>query len=351
MLTSDQIELQYAPISKPVVWVVESAYTGELHARIGLAKRLGFGYELIPIPSGTIENYAKSLQHKFSDEVQGCSALLIITGTGEETTAEIADLRFFFDERLFTLFLASILPDDLPPRLNEYDLIASPQLVGDNIITLTGVPHTLCRAHLAKAYWQHARYFQALPKPIIGLLIGGNTRYCNGFNEAHANQFAARVATIAATLEACLVISNSRRTPATAFSALLAGLSGVEYHAFDWQDTPLDFYHGLLAHADMFIVTGDSLSMCSEAAFTGKPVLVDLSEQATEPCHREIIGKLIEYGAAKPLTAHYQPWDYVPPDPTGTIAQAVLAKLNRLQQFGDSHKYSGLNALRTIRAD
>lgn len=330
MLTSDQTELTYTATSKPVVWIVESAYTGELHARIGLAKRLGFGYQLIPTPSGTIENYAKSLQDKFSDAIQACSALLIITGTGEEITAEIADLRFFFDERLFTIFLASILPDELPQRLNEYNLIASPQLIGDNIITLTGVPHKLCREHLTNAYWQHASYFQVLPKPIIGLLIGGNTRYCDGFNERHASQFAARVAEIAKISMSCLVISNSRRTPPEAFSALLAGLSGMEYHAFDWQDTPLDFYYGLLAHADMFIVTGDSLSMCSEAAFTGKPVLVDLSEQATEPCHREIIGKLIEYGAVKPLTSHYQPWSYIPPDPTDTIARAVLAKLQHL---------------------
>lgn len=34
--------------AKPLVWVVDTAYTGELHARIGLAERLGYGYQLIP---------------------------------------------------------------------------------------------------------------------------------------------------------------------------------------------------------------------------------------------------------------------------------------------------------------
>jgi len=83
-------------VSKPIVWVVTSAYTGELHARIGLAKRLGFGYDIIPMPSGNIETYAKSLEHRFLALTPKDSDLLIITGTGEETTAEIADLRFFW---------------------------------------------------------------------------------------------------------------------------------------------------------------------------------------------------------------------------------------------------------------
>lgn len=311
------------PIS-PLVWVVDSSYTGELHARIGLAERLGYGYQLIPLPDTDSAAYKKLLQQRYAQECKGQTPpLLVISGTGEETTAEIADLRDVFGGQLFTIYLASILPDERHPRLNEYDLIASPQLSGTNIVTLVGVPHHLTRENLSQAYQQHASYFQSLPKPIIGVLIGGNTRYCDGFTETHAQQLASRIAKINHALGGCLVITNSRRTPANAQAVLLTGLADTRQHFIDWQQVDSTFYHALLAHADLFIVTGDSLSMCSEAAFTGKPLLVDLSKTATECYHREIVGKLISYGAAKLLTDEFEPWRYTPPDPTGAVVSVI----------------------------
>lgn len=311
--------------AKPLVWVVDSTYTGELHARIGLAERLGYGYQLIPLPEAPSRTYGRHLQQRYRHETQGNTAtpLLIISGTGEETTAAVADLRPLFAGQLVTIYLASILPDEHHPRLAEYDLIASPQLAGDNIVTLVGVPHQLSQDNLRHARQQHAAYFDTLPRPLIALLVGGNTRYCDGFTEDHAQSLATRVAAISKTLGGSLIITNSRRTPAPALKALLAGLDGIPYQAFDWQHLADNFYHALLAHADLFVVTGDSLSMCSEAAFTGKPLLVDLSNTATECYHRQIVGGLISYGAAKLLGDTFEPWHYTPPDPTGAVVSVI----------------------------
>lgn len=313
----------------PLVWVVDSAYTGELHARIGVAEHLGFGYDIIPMPNGDDSIYSQNLKAKYNRQSNGCApSLVVISGTGEETTAAIADLRQIFHDRLLNVYLASILPDIRHPRLGEYDLIASPQLDGENVITLTGVPHTLTQARLVEASKQHTAFFKSLPKPIIGLLVGGNTRYCNGFDEGHAQRLANRITKIASALDACIVVTNSRRTPENALTALLQGLAGLPHYFFDWQKSGTDFYHALLAHADLFIVTGDSLSMCSEAAFTGKPLLVDLCTKATECYHREIVGRLIDHGAARLLTDQFQPWTYPPPDPAKAVASAILQKIH-----------------------
>ena len=321
----------------PLVWIVDSAYTGELNARIGLAEHLGHPYAIIPLPNGDPQDYQHRLKQQYAHKANGSKPnLVVISGTGEETTAEIADLKFIFGERLLNVYLASILPDELHPRLCEYDLIASPQLIGANIVPLTGVPHKLSRKRLAAARQQHQDYFGALPRPVIGLLIGGNTRYCDGFDEAHATELAKRVSRIATSQEGCLVISNSRRTPARALTALLNNLDGLSHYFFDWQQIDESFYHALLAHADLFIVTGDSLSMCSEAAYTGKPVLVDLSENATECYHRDIVGKLIDHGAAKPLTDCFVPWECVPTDPTGAVAEAINSWFSKEVQSQNS---------------
>ncbi len=313
---------------QPLVWVVDSAYTGEMNARIGLAERLGYPYEIIPLPNGDAQSYQQKLEERYVRNANGSQPkLLIISGTGEETTAEIADLKFLFQDRLLNVYLASILPDEHHPRLKEYDLIASPQLTGINIVPLLGVLHKLTRASLAAAHRKHEDYFSSLPRPIICLLVGGNTRYCDGFNEAHATGLAQRVHAIATALEGCLVIANSRRTPATALDALLGNLQGLSYRFFDWRQIEQSFYHAMLAHADLFIVTGDSLSMCSEAAYTGKPLLVDVSDDATECYHRDIVGKLIDYGAAKLLTDHFEPWACVPTDPTEAVAEAIRKRI------------------------
>jgi len=327
MLMTQQYHEKPASNSVPLVWVVDSAYTGELNARIGLAERLGYFYEVIPIPTENNRDYKQMLKTLYVNSSRGVEQkLLIISGTGEESTAEIADLKTLFADCLI-IYLASIMPDTPHPRLCEYDLVASPQYMGSNIIPLISVPHNLTPDLLASAYQQHAEYFSSLPKPIIGLLLGGNTRYCDGFNAAHGMELGQRIAGLVNSVAGFLVISNSRRTPDSALAALLDNLYGVSYFFFDWRQQDKSFYHALLAHADLLIVTGDSLSMCSEAAFTGKPVLVDLSVNATETYHRELVGKLIDYGAAKLLTDRYESWSYLPLDPTGDVARIIKDRL------------------------
>ena len=293
----------------PLVWVVDSAYTGELNARIGLAERLGYSYEVIPMPSSHHGHYNLVLKQRYLRSTQGNKQkLLIISGTGEETIAEIADLKILFEDCL-NVYLASILPALPHPRLSEYDLVASPQFKGTNIIPLISVLHNLTPAILSKAYQQHQDYFNTLPKPVVALLLGGNTRYCDGFNEAHVIKLAKRIAKLVSSLGGFLVITNSRRTPASALNTLLTCLDGISHFFFDWQH---------------------SLSMCSEAAFTGKPVLVDLSEDATENYHRELVGKLIDYGAVKVLGDQYESWSYLPLDPTGDVARVIESRLSEV---------------------
>ncbi len=312
----------------PLVWVVDSAYTGELNARIGLAERLGYGYEVIPLPIKNHNEYRHILKERYILSTQGNKQkLLIISGTGEDTTAEIADLKMQFEDCL-NIYLASILPDLPHPRLSEYDLVASPQFNGTNIVPLISVLHDLTPHLLFEAYQQHEAYFSSLPKPVIALLLGGNTRYCDGFDEIHAVQLAQRITSLVNSLGGFLVITNSRRTPESALISLLENLEGIDCFFFDWQQKDKSFYHALLAHADLFITTGDSLSMCSEAAYTGKPVLVDLSEGATETYHRELVGKLIDYGAVKVLSDKYEAWSYLPLDPTGEIAKVIEHRLS-----------------------
>jgi mitochondrial fission protein ELM1 len=323
-------------VDKPLVWIVDSAYTGELNARLGVAERLDYGYEMIPLPNGDAGAYAKLLENRYVHACRNGESrpLILLSGTGEDTVGPIADIRGLFRGRLMNVYLASILPDELDPRLRDYDLIASPQLSGGNVVTTVGVAHKITDRLLDRAFHLHRDLFAGLPRPLVGLLLGGNTRYCFGFDEDHARALGRRVAGIVAALGGSLVVTNSRRTPEDALIALLDEVSGLNCRFLDWRQNGPDFYPALLAHGDVFIVTGDSVSMCSEASHTGKSVLVDINDGATEIFHRAIIGELIAHGAAKPLTDTFQAWTYIPPDPTGAVAAAIHERL-AAQSFAD----------------
>ena len=315
----------------PLVWIVDSAYTGELNARLGVAERLGYGYEMIPLPNGDAGAYARLLENRYGDACRDGKPrpVILLSGTGEDTIGPIADLKGVFQGRLLNVYLASILPDEPDPRLQEYDVVASPQLSGANVVTTVGVVHRMTNHLLDRAFHRHRDLFAGLARPLVGLLVGGNTRYCFGFHEDHARCLGRRVASIVASLKGSLVVTNSRRTPKEALAALLDEVASLDCRFFDWQQTGPDFYPALLAHGDVFVATGDSVSMCSEASYTGKPLLVDINDCATEIYHRHIIGKLIAYGAAKPLSDTFQAWTYTPPDPTGVVVVAIHERLSR----------------------
>lgn len=316
-------------LNTPLVWIVDSAYTGELNARLGVAERLGYGHEMIPLPNGDVAAYARLLEDRYSHACRDGEPrpLILLSGTGEDTTGPIADIKRVFQEGMLNVYLASILPDELDPRLQEYDLVASPQLSGTNVVTTVGVVHRITDRLLNQAFHQHRDLFAGLARPLVGLLVGGNTRYCFGFDEGHARCLGRRVVSTVASLQGSLVVTNSRRTPKEALAVLLDEVAGLEYRFFDWQQTGPDFYPALLAHGDLFIATGDSASMCSEVSYTGKPLLVDINDCATEIYHRHIIGTLITHGAAKPLSDALQPWTYTPPDPTGAVVGAIHERL------------------------
>ena len=83
---------------------------------------------------------------------------------------------------------------------------------------------------------------------------------------------AARLADFARNNKASLALIPSPRTPASVINILMTQLGdGLVTIATADDANP---YPGILGIADAVIVTSDSVNMASEAALTGKPVLV-----------------------------------------------------------------------------
>lgn len=114
--------------------------------------------------------------------------------------------------------------------------------------------------------------FAALPRPWIAVLIGGDsgrfvlTREKGLRLGALANQ-------LAQAAGGALLVSDSPRTPRAAWQGFTECLTmpNYLYRCAEGGDNP---YRAILALADAFIVTGESMSMLAEAADTGRPLYI-----------------------------------------------------------------------------
>jgi uncharacterized protein len=217
------------------------------------------------------------------------------------------------------------------PRVgrDEFDLMLVPEhdrLRGPNVITTRGALNRVTAARLGDARRRFPE-LDALPRPVLGVLIGGS-------NRAYRLTLA-RLAEIADRIAACLrqsggsvVLTPSRRTGAAGIALLRERLAGLP--AAIWDMTGDNPYYAYLAAADAFLVTADSVSMVSEAAATGKPVhVIGLAggDRKFARFHRA----MQEAGITRPFAGRIERWDYARLDDTaraGTALRAlVLARL------------------------
>lgn len=124
---------------------------------------------------------------------------------------------------------------------------------------------------IAAARESWSQRFAVLPRPITALLVGGQTKPYR-LDAAVARHLMHRASELA--LPGTLYLSTSRRTPPAAVAAMQAALPPGG-RMFRWApDAPDNPYLALLALADRFIVTGDSISMMVEVARLGRPLAI-----------------------------------------------------------------------------
>lgn len=244
----------------------------------------------------------------------------LVVGCGRNTVAPALAIRRAGGGRT----LAAQVQD---PRLGrrEFDLLVVPahdRLRGPQIIVTTGAVHRVTRQRLA-AEQRRFPMLAALPRPIVGVLIGGANRSYR-LDNGRLAQTAREIATAVRATGGSVVVTPSRRTDATGlavFRERLAGLPGEIWNGAG--DNP---YYAYLAAADALLVTADSVSMISEAAATGKPVhIIELpgGDRKFERFHAAMRAA----GITRPFAGSIESWSYAPPDDTARSGAALRTLL------------------------
>ncbi len=124
---------------------------------------------------------------------------------------------------------------------------------------------------LAAAGEALAPQLASLPRPWIGVLVGGDSgKYV--YTPAKGRKLGILAQRLAAVSGGSLLVTGSPRTPPRALDALAAELA-VPHRLHRWGqgENP---YRGILALADAFVVSGESMSMLAEAQTRGRPLYI-----------------------------------------------------------------------------
>jgi mitochondrial fission protein ELM1 len=200
-----------------------------------------------------------------------------------------------------------------------FDLIAVPHhdpARGKKIVITSAAPNMITPELLQSAREKWAPVLEPLRGPRVAILIGGNSK-AHKLTAARMKSFCAQLKGLMDVGDS-LMITASRRTGDENRALLEKSLPG----ALIWNGTGDNPYHGYLAWADYILVTADSVSMISEAATTGKPVYIVPLDGGSARFDR-FYEHLIRRGVVRRFEGHLAPYDYVPLDDAGAVAESI----------------------------
>jgi mitochondrial fission protein ELM1 len=153
----------------------------------------------------------------------------------------------------------------------------------------------------------------------VAVLLGGKTRHYE-MTPSTMEMYGTQLRSIAKRQPVGYMVTASRRTDEKCFEAFKRGLGSAP--RFIWDGTGENPYMGFLAHADIIIVTADSVSMISEAVSTGKPVyLLELKGHSKKlgSFHQSLIDK----GCVRFFKGKLDQWTYQLPHNTKSILEQL----------------------------
>lgn len=333
-------------LDDPVIWALADEYSGNVSQCLGVAEALGLPYEVKRIsynkwarlPNSVLGSSILHITRESAEEICSPWPNLVIA-SGRRT---VAVARYIKKRSQASVFLAQIMWPGRP--IKDLDLVSTPlhDDMGSNedLVRTLGAPHNITLSRLATASDSWKEELSMLSRPRIAVLIGGDSKR-KSFSPVMAGDLGSRCSNMAKSLGGSLMVSTSRRTNPVAMRRFAEHLEG-EVTIFNWHEgRDPNPYLGYLALSDAVIVTGDSMSMCTEACATGRPVFIYAPIGMTAAKHNRLHKHLFEYGAARPFPEDFSPetvlnWTYPPVNDANLVSNEIRKRM-RLSVSG-SHE-------------
>lgn len=260
------------------VWCLLGAKAGDNTQVLALAEDLGYGYEEKHIRARSWELLVHlGVGPTLAGIDRGASSELLppwpdlVISAGRRNEAVARWIRRQSGDRTLLVHMGRPWAG-----LDNWDLlVTTPQYFlprRDNILHNSLPLHRLSRAQLQADGERLRPQLAGLPRPWIAVLVGGDSgRFV--LTTAKGERLGGLANQLAASCGGSLLVTDSPRTPVAAADALQAQLT-VPNYCYRWGRGGSNPYRGLLALADAFVVTGESMSMLGEASAMGRPLFI-----------------------------------------------------------------------------
>lgn len=316
---------------KNIVWVLCDDRAGNVSQVLGVAEALLLPYErkniiynkLARLPNFINSYFLIGLTDDSKKEISGNVFPDIIISAGRKTAAIAAYIK---RKSAGKTKIVQIMRPGICPKI--FDMIVLPEHDKfkdlQNIVRIVGAPNKINKKLLdeQKEKWQPI--FNYLPSPKIAVLIGGSTKK-GIFTTEHARDISIKASQLLSGKKGSFLITTSRRTSEEATKVIKSSIS-AQFYFHDFYSTKENPYLGYLAVSDYIIVTGDSISMMSEACSTGKPVFIYSPKDIIPEKHQKFQKVLFEKNYAKPLTGNFSDWKYTPLSDADFVANLIKEK-------------------------
>jgi mitochondrial fission protein ELM1 len=214
------------------------------------------------------------------------------------------------------------------PRMdiNRFDLIIAnhhDELTGPNVFVIRTALHRVTPVRLAAEADAWRDRLAPYRRPLVAVLLGGSNGRYRLDRDAGA-RLAADLATMAQRDKVGVVVTPSRRTDPAVTDLIRTALAPVGGWVWDFNgDNP---YFGMLALADLIVVTLDSVSMISEAAATTAPVMFAPLPGSWRK-QELFLQPLLNEDRVRPFRGRFETWPVAPMNDTPAAAAEMRRRL------------------------
>lgn len=308
------------------VWVLADDRAGNVNQLLGIAEALGWPYERkeirynkwVRLPNwlrgrtfiGLDKAYQLALMQDFPD---------VLLSAGRRSYPIARAIKHLSKGKCKIIQLMNPLNN-----LGDADLIVLPfhdnwRGKVANVVQMLGTPHrvTAQKLSLEKQHWQQV--MKQYPPKRLSLFVGGATK-----NKPFSIEMADDLIRAVKELKpASVLVTTSRRTPLDIVHHLKTHLP-KPYFFYQFGDEGENPYFGLLSWADMILVTGDSMSMCTECCASGVPVFIFAPDGMVSAKHKRFHDTLFQHGFAAPVGGEAV-LAHPPLNPATEIAERIQA--------------------------
>ena len=210
--------------------------------------------------------------------------------------------------------------------LSRFDLVIAnhhDELTGSNVFVSRTALHRVTPERLVADAGVWRARLAPFRRPMVAVLLGGSNGRFRLDRDAGA-RLAADLASMAERDKVGIVVTPSRRTDPAVTDLIRSALAPAG--GWVWDLTGDNPYFGMLALADLIIVTQDSVSMISEAVATDAPVMI-ASLPGSWRRQSLFLKPLLDADRVRRFDGRFSAWKVSPLDDTPAAAAEMRRRL------------------------